>query len=685
MFDFHSFYQSENSPVADDYKRSLQQIEEICAATAAGNQSDKKEYHQYFHALGTHILQMARLEEKLTEEYFSDTPFEQLLAENQSLYSELQPANYPRCYADPGYCTNIFGDNYGPLLATIYQRFRQQITFSFQHEVFHLLEWNQLYISAWQYVSQQAVEYEELRELLTSVVRQHSVERNVRNLRQQHDVDWSPWRDVIEKQDLQDLRYLLRYGSPITENEIRTARFLLAYPQDKLQQLADQIAEAFLTGFVSDNKERGERNQVMVMYQCGQEPLMRLLLEALEKRDLIPIVMHPSFTPVNRQYYYDHRNQAALWVSADELQESEKCYDDACKQQAQLLQHFAGSIYLDVFGEPPFSPEAKPECPEFTKEQKKLLGQHRYQMSQISERYKPRDSTSFCMIAFPSPLVGEQFEEIFADIMLVNMLKTKDYEQIQQQLIDALDQAEYVHLKGRGDNRTDVRVRMQQLEDPLKQTNFCNCGADVNIPVGEVFTSPQLEGTEGTLHVTRTFLDDLRYDDLELTFKDGMVADYKCGNFDSEEENRKYIRENLLFPHETLPLGEFAIGTNTLAWVIAEKYSIQHLLPILIIEKMGPHFAIGDTCFSQEEDHPVFNSLDNKEITARDNEKTILRKTDPSEAYTFCHTDITLPYNEIGSIATVTAEGRRIEIIRDGRFVLPGTEALNQPLDEAGL
>ena len=45
--------------------------------------------------------------------------------------------------------------------------------------------------------------------------------------------------------------------------------------------------------------------------------------------------------------------------------------------------------------------------------------------------------------------------------------------------------------------------------------------------------------------------------------------------------------------------------------------------------------------------------------------------------------NITLPYDEIGSIAAVTAQGERLEIIRAGRFVLPGTERLNEPLDEA--
>ena len=33
-------------------------------------------------------------------------------------------------------------------------------------------------------------------------------------------------------------------------------------------------------------------------------------------------------------------------------------------------------------------------------------------------------------------------------------------------------------------------------------------------------------------------------------------------------------------------------------------------------------------------------------------------------------------------ITAVSAEGERFDIIRDGRFVVPGTEELNEPLEE---
>ena len=71
--------------------------------------------------------------------------------------------------------------------------------------------------------------------------------------------------------------------------------------------------------------------------------------------------------------------------------------------------------------------------------------------------------------------------------------------------------AEYVTVKGRGGNRTDIRVHLHPLTDPSSQTNFENCVADVNIPVGEVFTSPVLSGTDGELFVGSVYIGDIQF------------------------------------------------------------------------------------------------------------------------------------------------------------------------------
>ena len=99
-------------------------------------------------------------------------------------------------------------------------------------------------------------------------------------------------------------------------------------------------------------------------------------------------------------------------------------------------------------------------------------------------------------------------------------------------------------------------------------------------------------------------------------------------------------------------------------------------MPILIAEKTGPHFAVGDTCYSHEEDVKTYNP-DGKLIIAKENRYSRLRDTDPVKAYFNCHTDITIPYDELGSLTAVGTDGKETDIIKDGRFVLEGLDLLN--------
>ena len=350
-------------------------------------------------------------------------------------------------------------------------------------------------------------------------------------------------------------------------------------------------------------------------------------------------------------------------------------------EYADLADVRGGPAVIETFGEKPFSPVSKPESWAFTEAQQKLQLELDNESGQITNRYIKGEERSFTIIAYPIPEIGEDFPEIFREIVKINTLDYKKYQKIQQTIIDTLDTCEWVEIKGKGENETDLLIHLHTLTDAKTQTNFENCVADVNIPLGEVFTSPVLAGTGGMLHVSKVYLNGLQFCDLKLVFDCGQVIDYSCSNFETEEENRKYIEDNILFHHPKLAMGEFAIGTNTTAYVAAQKYNIADKLPILIAEKMGPHFAVGDTCYSWSEDTPVYNP-DGKEIIARDNEISEMRKEDVSLAYYGCHTDITIPYDELGSIRTIDDEGDMISIIEDGRFVLPGTEALNEPFGE---
>ena len=71
---------------------------------------------------------------------------------------------------------------------------------------------------------------------------------------------------------------------------------------------------------------------------------------------------------------------------------------------------------------------------------------------------------------------------------------------------------------------------------------------------------------------------------------------------------------------------------------------------------------------------------DGKAIVARENAVSALRHTNMEKAYFNCHTDITIPYDELDQITVIRHDGTTVDIISDGKFVLAGTEELNKPL-----
>ena len=492
--------------------------------------------------------------------------------------------------------------------------------------------------------------------------------------------------------DLSDLRYLYYYGEYITDNELKTARHLNEMSEEKVKLLADTYTEGYRIGFETGNKDISIKKTVNIRYFLGFERMMRQAVINFDQIGLRTTIYRAgsnifqgrsvnkngySGANPNKQFDYDHREDQALVLDKLLVERKLDCLKNAYEQYKQEAAVFGGPAVAEIFGEKPFVPLTKKTVYKLSEKQQKLSVEYASKAGAMQNEYIPGEERSFTIIAFPVPDIGERYEEIFDDIVRINTLDYKLYQGIQQNIIDALDKGLTVIVKGCGRNDTDLTIKLHKLQNPDKETNFENCVADVNIPVGEVFTSPMLAGTNGVLHVTRVFLNELEYKDIRLEFKDGMIADYGCANFPSEEENRKYIKDNVLFHHDTLPLGEFAIGTNTTAYVVARKYGIEDKMPILIAEKTGPHFAVGDTCYSHAENVRVFNP-DGKEIIAKDNEVSVLRDTDVSKAYFQCHTDITIPYDELGELSVMTESGEKISIIRDSQFVLPGCEELNR-------
>ena len=673
----------------------------------------EEKYKEYFRQTAQLLQKQAAVYDLWADDAIQKQSLKEAERCNQALYKDILGEAYQTSYANPDYAVEQLGEEFGQLLCAYLAYIRRETGAAFRGDLMQLTIQMELFVEI--YNRFEAGEEKDVPE--KSAVQQdlywffhdYSEIFYEKSLRRLIDPAEDFENDIVMNADLNDLRYLYRYGVYIGENEKKMAAFLNRLTDEEIQAMADTYTEGYRIGFEAGNKDITKKKIVNIRYSLGFERMIRRAVQNFRKIGLEATIYRATTSVLegrgmsrigyyggipNKQYDFDHKDDQALILDKALLQVRLEALREAYEEYKEQAGTFGGPAVVEVFGERSVELVSQKQALHLSKEQQQMLVEYAASAGELQNNYIHGEERSFTIIAFPVPEIAsgqedgkegkDRYPEIFDAVIRINTLDYQLYQRIQQKIIDVLDRGKYVMVKGMNGNRTNMKVMLHTLQNPDRETNFENCVADVNIPVGEVFTSPVLTGTEGTLHVSHVYLDELEYKDLILRFEDGRVTDYSCANFTAEEENRKLIKDNILFHHETLPIGEFAIGTNTTAFVAARKYHIEDKLPILIAEKTGPHFAVGDTCYSHSEEVRLFNP-DGKEIIAKDNECSIKRKEDSHKAYFNCHTDITIPYDELGEVSVVTMTEEVIPIIEEGRFVLAGCEELNAPFDQESM
>lgn len=688
--DYRVLLKEENEAVKERAQLAAERIREIASGK---NEKVEGELGKYFKTVAAFLEKCDAIYAAVSDGILDRCTLEDLQRENRKFYEEIFPENYEASYANPAYAVKTLGEEYGRILSFLYTELRSERAFCFEQNLEKITILNELFIEIYCMFERGDVSYHQVKDVIYWFLYDYADAWMGWRVREMLDPSLSFASDIVMGADLSDIRYLYSYGEYISENEIRMAQYLSSLPQKEIDEIAFTFTDGYREGFALKNVDLSRKKTVNIRYNIGFERIIRAAVYQFRELGLEPVIYRAAVNTLNKrqnlkvgyvssnpneQYDYDHRFDDAIYFDKRMLDRKLTCMRKAYEEFADEAEGFAGPACFEVFGEIPFEPESKPEAYRLSERQQNLKAEYAAESNALINEFINQDERSFTIIAYPLPSIGEKFEEIFEEVRKVNNLDKEKYKEIQQNMIQVLDRSAFVKIMGRGSNMTNLTIALTDLEDPETQTKFENCLADVNIPVGEVFTSPRLKGTSGLLHVNNVYLNGLCYKNLRLQFEDGMVTEYSCDNFPDEEEGKKFIKENLLFNRETLPMGEFAIGTNTTAYVMAAKYDIMSKLPILIAEKMGPHVALGDTCYSYSEEVRVFNP-DGKEIISKDNECSILRKENPKKAYFNCHTDITIPYEALGRIVAVNKERVEVPIILDGRFVLDGTLRLNDP------
>ena len=415
---------------------------------------------------------------------------------NSYFYGDIAGEAYENSFTNPAVCESTFDAGVDKSLNWFATHVRDVITAAYEGDTWTLVVWLELFLELIGILSED-VSDAALKEMFYYFIHDYDEIRMEKNIRELvvPDEDSLAYT-LVMKRDHTDTGYLYEYGEYISDNELTIADFLSAMPEEKLEAMAATYTQGYKKGFEAAGIDLSLKKSVEIRYPIGFEPMVKKAVEQFEVMGLRPTIRRRTntqaigvvSTPPNRQYLHDHRFDESLYMNHALLSERMKHAKKSFEDHREEAYTYAGPAVIETFGEALFVPATKASAPKYSKEQEKLDIEYRRDYALMQDEFIPGDKRSFTIIAYPIPEIGKDFRDIFQETVKINTLDTDVYQRIHQAIIDALDEGEYVHVWGMGDNRTDIRVMLHKLDDPATQTNFENCLADVNIPVGEVFT-----------------------------------------------------------------------------------------------------------------------------------------------------------------------------------------------------
>jgi len=334
----------------------------------------------FFKASFSFLLKLIQKEKHSKNNYYEEQSLDALMAENYSFYHELKPESYKASYANPVYMTSIFGKDLGQRLCYVYVCIREGIIPAYQSDQLVLSELIQFVFTVYEKFKSnddKQVTSKEMIAKLDQAIRDYRCDNLDDQISRYFEYAFTLknlYNTEITKFAVTstELKYLFKYGVYISDYELQTARFINAYPEAKLDKVAKSIVDAYVTGFKRDNKDITLRHRVRIIANAGQEKMTEKILNYLEANNLKGFVSTVETTSLNQQYEFDHKFDIGLYLN-DEVNDLRiNAFKEISSRYEADLRDYSGILYIEKFGEEPFSPESNDSRVKLTEVQQKL-------------------------------------------------------------------------------------------------------------------------------------------------------------------------------------------------------------------------------------------------------------------------------------------------------------------------
>ena len=459
------------------FELASERIKEI--KTAGGACSDGR-FSDYFCKMSEFIISMTELFGKVKNNEFEDYTFNQLSEFNKSLYEDILEKNYDKSYANPVYAVKVMGLEYGRMLSFLYVELRGMIAYAYELRIAEMTVLMELFVEIYCSFESETPDSTSLRDIIYWYVSDYSGDFVEYRVREQIDTSLSFATDIIMNENLDDIRYLYKFGEYITDNEIMTATYLNSLPDEKISAMAHTFTEGYRKGFELTGKDISRKKTVNIRYCLGFERLVREEIKQFEEIGLKTTIYRAAVNTINKRmhikigYYgtspnkqmeYDHRFDNGIYLDAAFIERKLGALKFAYEKNKEKASVFGGPAVMEVFGEEPFEPENRTECMTLDDKQRALSVKYDRESSEIVNNYIKGEERSFTIIAYPIPEIGNDYEKIFDETVKINTLDYDVYCKIEKNIIDALDKADYVEVKGMNGNKTDICVNLMKKDE----------------------------------------------------------------------------------------------------------------------------------------------------------------------------------------------------------------------------
>ncbi len=455
----------------------------------------------YFKRTAEFVLLMLEALEKAENGWMETASLEELQAWNDRLYGDIAGKAYESSYANPAWAVSRLPDACGQILSFVYTELRGMIVYACERRTEEMLICMELFLQIHsEFTGGEVPSREQLASDVYWFISDYSDVMVAGRVREQLDPSLSFARDIIMEADLMDPRYLYRFGEYISGTEIGTSRYLAGLSGEEIDRIAGVFTEGYRRGFEAAGKPLHRKKTVNIRYGLGFERIIRQAVKQFEAMGLESIIYRAAVSRVNmrenarigycgsspnKQYDYDHRGDAALFMDRAFAERRIGVLKTAYERYREPARTHGGPAVLEIFGETPFVPETKPEALKLDEKQQEIQVSLNNRTGQLVNTYIPGEERSFTIMAFPVPDIGPRFEEIFRETMKLNTLDSRTWQQIQQNLINVLDTGVSVHILGKGDNRTDLKVMLAGIRDPLLSVILAGIFRDHAVPEGK--------------------------------------------------------------------------------------------------------------------------------------------------------------------------------------------------------